>query len=233
MANPQMAGVSLSFPSMPPDTPTWVLPGFLSDLNSVYEVLLLSAGAGYERAALPRDLRVRRYSLVVDEDRMRTRRVEYGSTWVMDLAVVGIDLARPIVWSAASLATLKFLPTFLQETTDLLEKLSTWRHRTRMREYEEREAAAQARKSELDAEALELDLIERRRLNSVEEGIPALSPSDQAAGGERSAQRIPGDAGSAPDDQLLRLVERARRRIPGTAQGAPETHDLPVTDLDA
>lgn len=196
-------------------------------------MLLLSAGAGYERAALPRDLRVRRYSMVIDEDRMRTRRVEYGSPWLVDLAVVGIDLVRPIVWPAASVAALMFLPTFLQETTDLIEKVSTWRHRTRMREYEEREAAARARKAELDTEKLELDLIERRRLSSVGEGIRALSTPDQAAGGERSAQRIPADADSASDEQLLRLVEPARRRMLGTAQGAPETHDLPVTDLDA
>lgn len=228
---PDAQGIRLTFPSMPPDTPAWVFPGFISDLNSVYEVLVLATAIGYEGAVLPASVRIRRSSMLVPEDRLVTRRIKYGSPWQADLVVAGIDVAQHLVWPATSLAALKFLPAFLDEGVDLAEKLATWRHRTRMREREELEAAARTRQVDLENKQLELDLRARREAWAADAPEAVRSGQDEPVRDvERSSRRPPRRAAGASDSEVTRITRAARERLLTTAQGAPEAEELSTDD---
>ena len=231
MANPEAQGVRLVFPSMPADVPAWELPGFVSDLNAVYEVLVLASAAGYEQARLPRAVRVRRTSLLVPEDRLLVRRIDYGSPWQVDLVVAAVETVQGWTWPVASLAALKFLPDFFDRGVDLVEKVATWRHRTRMRELEEAEAAERTRQLELENEHRQLDLLERRRaashpLSRVEsreqEGF--RRSTERARSGQEAPSPL---AGEVDDAQLVRQLRAPRDRVLSTAQGSPETEPVP------
>lgn len=234
VANPEARGIRLSFPSMPADTPAWEFPGFISDLNALYEVLVLATAVGYEDAVLPTAVRIRRSSLLVPEDRLLVRRIKYGSPWQADLVVAGVDALQGLPWLVTSLAALKFLPDFLERGVDMVEKVATWRHRARMRELEEIGATARARQLELENEQLQLDLHERRRVSSG--GGPQYvrrSQDDAGHGIEDPSHRATAlavRAGGASDAEVARLLRGARERVLSIAQGAAEVEDLPTDD---
>lgn len=215
---------------MPADVPAWELPGFVSDLNAVYEVLVLASAVGYEQARLPQAIRIRRSSLLVPEDRLLVRRIEYGSPWQVDLVVTAVETVQGWTWPVASLAALKFLPDFLDRNVDLVEKVATWRHRTRMRELEEAEAVERIRELELENERRQLDLQERRR--AARQSLP--QPARHEQGGVRAAidrsgsgRATPPLAGEVTDAQLARRLGGPKERVLSTAQGSPEAQALP------
>lgn len=219
---------------MPADTPAWKLPGFISDLNAVYEVLMLATAVGYEDAVLPTAVRIRRSSLLVPEDRLLVRRVEYGSPWQADLVVAGVGALHALALPLTSVAALKFLPDFLSRGVDLVEKVATWRHRARMRELEEAEAAARARQIELKNEQLQLDLHERRQAWSGAEpqyvGLEQERAGRHIESPSHSATGLPLRAAEATDAEVVRLLRGARERLLSVSQGAPEGDSLPTHD---